>query len=166
MQTELLTILQKASQQVLSHPRPNKHPLVDLLETLFEIFLRIVQLHKVIIEALDSISDRQDAKSQSYTLDDVWSRIQAVVSCSIALCDGMDRLHYIWNDFFFHGCLLLFQTQLLLADYLDTQKIPGRQMLKGSPNASINTSQPTSSQLGDPYPDLKLFFARKKPPPQ
>ncbi|CAG0889302.1 unnamed protein product [Darwinula stevensoni] len=135
MQTELLTILQRASQQVLGHPRPNRHPLVDLLETLFEIFLRIVQLHQVIIEALDSIGDRQDVKSQSYSLDDVWSRIQAV-------------------------------TQLLLADYLDTQKIIGHQMLKGSPSTAISASQPASSQIGAPYPDLKLFFARKKPPPQ
>ncbi|KAG8226930.1 hypothetical protein J437_LFUL004648 [Ladona fulva] len=145
MQNELLSIVKKTTQQVLtdfggnsavtsaagttapsiSLPSqqdqnvPQGKPLLEFLQTVFEQFRLIAAAHSFILQCFKRTAEKYHVDVQLYEMVDVWSKIQAVV-------------------------------QLLLTDYLDIQHSTGGQ------------HQPPAS-FSDSSTDISSFFARKKP---
>ncbi|XP_069698515.1 exocyst complex component 4 isoform X1 [Periplaneta americana] len=99
MQTELLAIIERTTQQILDssqQPSMRSTPLLllELLQTVFDQFRHVAAAHASVLRSFSRAADRHRIDVRLYEMPDVWSKIQAVL-------------------------------QLLLTDYLDIQNMAG-----------------------------------------
>nr|CAD7203089.1 unnamed protein product [Timema douglasi] len=138
MQTELLSIISRTTQQILdmsalpqqpqlaahhdpAQTQPLARPvlLLELLQTVFEQFRCLAAAHAVALRSFSFVADKYHIDVRLYEMPDVWSKVQAVL-------------------------------QLLLTDYLDIQN-------------TASDSQQAPASFSEPTSDISVFFARRKP---
>ncbi|PNF38735.1 Exocyst complex component 4 [Cryptotermes secundus] len=116
MQTELLAIIGRTTQQLLDLSQQPPHSLgarstpllLELLQTVFDQFRCVAAAHASVLHSFAQAADRHRIDVRLYEMPDVWSKVQAVL-------------------------------QLLLTDYLDIQNIAGDPQ-----QAPASFSEPTS----------------------
>lgn len=83
MQSELLSIVTKTTQHILSvgtmQIENEQHPLLILLELLFNQFKLISSAHTIALKNYQSVMQRYGITSKRYDTNDLWSQAQAVV---------------------------------------------------------------------------------------
>nr|CAD7403523.1 unnamed protein product [Timema cristinae] len=134
MQTELLSIISRTTQQILdmsalpqqpqlaahhdpAQTQPLARPvlLLELLQTVFEQFRCLAAAHAVALRSFSFVADKYHIDVRLYEMPDVWSKLQ-----------------------------------LLLTDYLDIQN-------------TASDSQQAPASFSEPTSDISVFFARRKP---
>jgi hypothetical protein len=88
MQTELLAIIERSTQQLLDLSQQLPHslsarsmpPLLELLQTVFDQFRRVAAAHTSVLHSFAHAADRHHIDVRLYEMPDVWSKVQAVVS--------------------------------------------------------------------------------------
>ncbi|XP_063222641.1 exocyst complex component 4 [Bacillus rossius redtenbacheri] len=117
MQTELLAIIARTTQQILDSsampPQPHgqaasKPVLPELMHVIFSQFRQVAAAHQSVLRSLAQAADKYRVDVRLYEMPDVWSKMQAVL-------------------------------QLLLTDYLDIQNMAGE-----SQQTPASFSEPTS----------------------
>ncbi|CAG2064384.1 unnamed protein product, partial [Timema podura] len=97
MQTELLSIISRTTQQILDmsalpqQPQPAAHHdpaqtqplarpvlLLELLQTVFEQFRCVAAAHAVALRSFSFVADKYHIDVRLYEMPDVWSKVQAV----------------------------------------------------------------------------------------
>lgn len=97
MQAELTSVINKIANNILEgsqnisnlaiHADLNrnndvnqKRPLLQLLETVFELFRKIASSHSIVLGNFNKVVEKNRIDIRLYEMPDVWSKIQAVVS--------------------------------------------------------------------------------------
>lgn len=85
MQNELLEIVTKTTQHLLSVGTINsventQHPLLTLLESIFDQFKLVAAAHAMALKNYQSVMQRYSINYKRYDTIDVWIQAQSVVS--------------------------------------------------------------------------------------
>jgi hypothetical protein len=102
MQTELLAIIGRTTQQLLDLSQQPPHSLgarpmpllLELLQTVFDQFRRVAAAHTSVLHSFAQAADRHHIDVRLYEMPDVWSKVQAVVS--IRTLQVIQRRHRQW----------------------------------------------------------------------
>jgi hypothetical protein len=91
MQTELLAIIERTTQQLLDLSQQPTHSLgsrstsllLELLQTVFDQFRQVAAAHASVLRSFARAADKHHIDVRLYEMPDVWSKVQAVVSAWI-----------------------------------------------------------------------------------
>jgi hypothetical protein len=91
MQTELLAIIERTTQQMLDLSQQPTHSLgahstsllLELLQTVFDQFRQVAAAHASVLHSFARAADKHHIDVRLYEMPDVWSKVQAVVSVRI-----------------------------------------------------------------------------------